>query len=221
MHLTISIRDTATHSVDGLAELITSPQALSAGGVSLRDSIIRNFGKLGPNKRFPDRSTGFWGRAALSTTAPSVGTSSVTISITQIGVRQRYLGGRITPIAGNYLTIPAQADAYGKKAREIGDLSVAFMGKTSSGQPLLALVRGNPRISGKRDVMFWLVTEVDQNPDPSVLPTEDQLRRAFASGLRSFVNARLKRRAVTLDNFSLSAINGREVIDRTYTWDKK
>lgn len=207
MHLTITFKDAATAAIKGLPELVSSPQALASGGMKMRDSIIRNFGSLGPNKRFPNASTGFWGRAALSTTAPVVDGNSATVSITQIGVRQRYLGGQISAKQGKYLTIPAQEEAYGKRAREFSDLSVSFMGRSSSGLPIFALVRGNPKISGKRDVMFWLVASVNQEGDESTLPTIDQLRGAFAGGIRAFVNARLRKRVLTDDSFSLPSGN--------------
>lgn len=202
MNLTIKFRDTATPALRNLPALIGSEGALRSGGIGLRDSIIRNFGSLGPNKRFPGASTGFWGRAALSTSAPRVEGQSAVVSITQVGVRQRLLGGTITAQASSNLTIPAQEEAYGKRASEFSDLKVAFLGRSPSGLPIMALVRGNPKISGQKDVMFWLVKSVEQEADPTVLPPEDDMRRAFISGVRSFVNASLGRRAVALEDFS-------------------
>jgi hypothetical protein len=191
MQLTLKYRDDASPRLAGLADIVTSEGALKSGGRGLRSSIIDNLTSLGPNKRFPSVSTHFYERASNAVTQPMVSGTSATVSIVQQGIRQRYLGGPITPQKSKYLTIPAKEETYGRKAEEFPDLSVAFLGRTSSGLPILALVRGNPRISAQRDVMFWLSRGVVQDPDPTVLPTEDRMKIAFVSGLRSYTNARL------------------------------
>lgn len=237
MNLVISLKDSATARIEGLAAVTTSDATLSAGGRSLRNAIERQLVSLPPNNRFPGASTNFWQKAAKSLTQPMVSSPSVTVSITETGVRYNYFGGTIKApwkngSTTNYLTIPAVEEAYGKRASEFSDLTVAFLGRSTSGAPILALVKGLPRTSSRPltpvtrpntpttasrkeseatlkprarlNVMYWLVKSVTKQPNPNVLPTEGQMNAAFVSGLRSSINAQLKNsRAVTVRDFNL------------------
>ncbi len=81
-----------------------------------------NFRELRRNKRkFP--TTHFWQRAAEATSYRVEG-DDVVVSVDQIGIRQRFLGGAIRPIRGKYLTIPAMAATYGHTASDFNDLKV-------------------------------------------------------------------------------------------------
>ena len=202
MELTLTWKENITTALPKFVQTVTSPGALTSAGRALRNAIVRNLISLPPNRAFPAASTGFWERAAASVTQPLVAGLGVLVSITQLGVRQRYLGGVIAAPPGKNLTIPAQEAAYGHRAREF-DLKVAFMGKSTSGVPILALVSGNPRTSGQRNVMYWLVPAVNQEPNPNVLPTLKALRRAFGMGLRAFVNSQMGRGTVSINDFDV------------------
>ena len=126
-------------------------------------------------------TTHFWPRAAAATTFQADG-ESVRISVNQIGVMQRFLGGSIIPTRAKFLTIPAIAEAYGHRAGDFSGLKVArgdfemYHGRRVS----LALVAPDwkPNLDDPADttgVYFWLVRAVSQQPDPTVLPDENEI----------------------------------------------
>lgn len=233
MNLVISVRDNVTEKLEGLGAVATSNETLTAGGRSLRTAMRRQLGTLPPNNRFPGATTGYWQEARESVIQPVVSSPSVTVSITQVGVRYNYFGGTIKApwkngSTTNYLTIPAVEEAYGKRASEFSDLTVAWLGRSTSGAPILALVKGLPRTSSRPltpvtrantpttatrkeseatlkprarlNVMYWLVTSVTKQPNPNVLPSEAVMRVAFASGVREGINSYFGRKAVKLNN---------------------
>lgn len=115
----------------------------------------------------------------------------VLISIQQIGLALHYFGGTVKPVTKKFLTIPARAEAYGKRASEFNDLEILW-GK--NGPYALArrvsssITIGRRPKNGQRsvtpgavqggEVMFWLKKEVTIEADPSVLPDEQTINRA-------------------------------------------
>lgn len=186
--LTTTLHDTATPALARLSSLVTSRGALGAGGRAMRASIVQNLNRLGTNQRFSGASTGFYQRAAQSIPEPLAANGSVTVSVTQSGLRQRWLGGPIAPVSAKYLTIPAQEAAYGKRAADFPDLTLAFMGRSATGLPIFALIEGTPSLTQKKNVMFWLVRSVEQEGNSNVMPDEDELKSAFAGGVRDYLH---------------------------------
>lgn len=135
-------------------------------------------------------------QAARSITSRGGGSGLALVTVTQTGFRQRLLGGPISPKAPRkYLTIPANPEAYGKRAGEFQDLEFAIV-LDGNGALRPALVRrastaisftrrkrkdGSVKVTVKPgelrggEVMFWLVRKVNQRPDPSVLPSSEQM----------------------------------------------
>ncbi len=129
----------------------------------------------------------------------------VMISINQVGIRQRILGGTITPKTAKFLTIPARAEAHGKRASEFNDLIVLRRGDHRYGEPyaLARAVRTTLRVTGAAtaavlgarrlsqgaqeggEIMFWLKKSVTQAPDPSVVPTQFELAAAAFSAINA------------------------------------
>lgn len=134
----------------------------------------------------------FYGGAAKSTTFATTADGAV-ISVNQTGVRQRIQGGTILPKKSKYLTIPARAEAYGKRAREFNNLKVVRFGN------VLALVVADAtklskgkkgfRAAGETGggVMYWLVPKVVQKADPSVMPNLEALRVFVLEELRKAI----------------------------------
>jgi hypothetical protein len=118
----------------------------------------------------------------------------VVVNIAHLGFLQRLLGGTIKALNAKYLTIPARSEAYWKRAGEFGNLEIRF-GKRADGSigpnALVAGTGGATRrifqgregtgkehaVRGAREgvVMFWLVKEVTQAPDPSIMPTDQEI----------------------------------------------
>ena len=156
--------------------------------------------------------THFYANAAKSVTTPEPDGPDATFTITQIGLAQRWLGGEIKPgggtssVTGNptkYLAIPARAEAYGKTPGEFNDLEFR---KTATGGLLVESLQTGVSI-GRRTrhgrtvtrgneagglVMFWLVTSVNQKPDPTVLPTEQEMGDEAARHMESHLSDFLK-----------------------------
>lgn len=141
------------------------------------------------------RSHFYW-EAGKNTTHSTRGDDTVVISTRKLGLRQRYFGGEIHAINGKYLTIPARSESYGVRAKDFpGKLKFVMF---ASGSAALVLdtpseddygtvddsgnVVGIGRKKGKKKrlkkeglVEYWLVPYVNQQSDPSVLPTTEAI----------------------------------------------
>jgi len=110
----------------------------------------------------------FYGNTAKSVSSGG-DAEGATVTMSQLGLRQRLEGGEIKPRQGKYLTIPARSEAYGKRAREFDDLEFV---KLSGGRGMLVR-KATGAVSERADVgviYYWLVPSVLQTADPSVLP---------------------------------------------------
>src|SRR5690606_12362507 len=97
-------------------------------GLAAVDVTQRHLVQLGatrPNK-LGAPSTGFYKAASESVHWRAEG-ETVTVSISHVGIAQRYYGGTITAKNAQYLTLPAIAEAHGKRAREFPDLDFAVL----------------------------------------------------------------------------------------------
>lgn len=210
--ITITVERGSAESVAALGpDFVLGLRKVMARAINNR--LIEHMDKLEaerPNALGGTR-THFYGqvRDSLASTEPSVGSDGdVTISINQVGFAQRYFGGTITPTQGRkYLTIPARAEAYGRRASDFNDLHFV---KTAAGGMLVqneqqAIKIGRPRKDGSRKltpgaesgggVMFWLKTSVTQQPDPSVLPPDEAILAAATEAGDEYAELQLSRAA--------------------------
>lgn len=151
--------------------------------------------------------TGHLERAAESVSSSS-DADAATISITSPGIGRAFHDVTITPGSGKkYLTIPATAEAYGKRAGAFSDLRLAFF---KGG--LLALVKADQsRVSDRKEsgygvesnaaqgkraplqaasrppVYYWLKTSVRQKQDRTLLPSDELLQSAAEEGVRDWL----------------------------------
>lgn len=154
-----------------------------------------------PNKLFGKR-TNYVAKMgdATSFTADAQG---VKIGIAHEGVRLRVEGGTITPKKGKYLTIPAVAAAYGKRAREFQNLSLMFRrigGKVRA--VALAVTdftpvgKGTPKkgqkakskSSGK--VMFWLVRSANIPANRGLLPSDEAIMKEAINAVDAYLKSK-------------------------------
>lgn len=128
--------------------------------------------------------TNFYAQAARGTSFTIAG-DFVIVSIASVGIAQRYFGGTIKPVRSKFLTIPARAEAHGKRASEFKDLQLLWNrnGPFALARRLsTAITIGRRSADGVRaigrgklqggEILFWLKKEVTQKPDVSVLPTQ-------------------------------------------------
>jgi hypothetical protein len=171
-------------------------QAAAAAGGAVRRQISDYLAILDDQRpnRLGGKRTHFYANAARSVSYKADPTGA-TVSINSTGIAQRLHGGTIKPVNAKFLTIPAISEAHGRRAGEFDFLQVVF-GK--SGRPVALAERPNQeiRIERKRGkdlsasyrtkagperggkIYFWLVESVTQQPDPSVLPSEDSIAQA-------------------------------------------
>lgn len=175
----MTTKDTATPALIALQKKLENqalhPVAGIAGvNVVRRHLLERNRSK--PNK-LGGRRTEFYRRAANATIYRSTG-SDVQVVIAWTGIAYQYYGGTITAKKSKYLTIPARAQAHGKRAREFKDLHFQPIKKGKSG--LLADSDGN--------VFFWLVKSVSKQADKSVLPPFATILQAVSKAISSHLS---------------------------------
>ena len=207
MGTTITIENRVTELTDAISSVLRRGVVENAVGAGVSKLVKDHFLGLNATRanQFGGKRTNFWAATAKSTNYQP-GNGEVTISINKVGFRQRLEGGTIRPTGGRkYLTIPAVAEAYGKRAGEFSNLRFGFT-EGRSGGLVPALVEasastvkfGRARKDGTRGVktgssggraMFFLVRKVFQRADPSVLPTEAQITGAAINAVENAVAA--------------------------------
>lgn len=146
------------------------PQRLNAFiGPAVAKLTRENFRGLPTNKMgWP--STGFWRGAANSTSWQTL-PEGVLISISQIGVRQRYQGGEIHAVNAKAMTVPVSAQAYGHVA---ADFPGSFLLKTKKGAWIVQY-GGGRKHDTTLEFLFKLVTSVTQEANSNVLPSDEEI----------------------------------------------
>lgn len=181
------------------------PQLLNVAGRGVAEKLRGHFATLDqtrPNK-LGGKRTYFWGQVRRSVQNPVVTPPSASVSINHLGIAQRLFGGVIRPVRAKFLAIPARPEAYGKGPREFRDLHFQ---PTRRGGALVENLRsdvtfGRKKKDGTRTVtnrgergglvMFWLVKQVVQRPDPTVLPPPAELETAARVPMESYLSRKL------------------------------
>ena len=202
---TIDLRDTAVPALTRLAMAAEPEKMGQAAGPAVVNKVRSHFFALNAERsnKLGGKRTNFFNQAARSTQFKADRTG-VVVSINHLGIRQRYLGGTIKPTGGRrFLTIPAIAEAYATRAGEWNNLKFGFaFDPKGNVRPALieaqstALKFGAKRKDGSRKVtattraggqaVFWLVRGVTQRPDPSVLPTDQEIQDAALTGIAKY-----------------------------------
>jgi len=117
-------------------------------------------------------------RQAGDSASGAVANSKVIITVKQLGIRQRYYGGTITPKRAKRLTIPLKAISRGKRASEFKDLYVR--GK--------ALGRDT---GGNFEALYALVKSVTQRPDKAVLPEAYKMLESANEAVLNWMESRI------------------------------
>lgn len=134
-----------------------------------------HFAQLAAVRHRPQVTPNFYANAARATTAEVDATDALVV-IDHIGIAQRYYGGLLRPKKAKRLTIPISDEAQGRRASEISDL---FYLRLRNGKEFLA----RRDSGGGLDFLYVLKAQVQQDPDPSVLPTDEEYFDAIAQSL--------------------------------------
>lgn len=204
MAFSITIHDRATPDLQRMLAALNQEKVKPEIGRSVVNQLKAHFYNLNSSRanKLGGRRTQFYSQAAKSTQYQAR-SDGVTVSVNHVGIRQRLQGGTITPVKGKYLTIPAIAEAYGKRAREFDNLH--FIPTRRGG----ALVENDAtRVSfGKKGakakgetggrVYYWLVPSVVQKPDPTVVPTESEIEATALLAVQKAYDRAMRRGAAS------------------------
>lgn len=152
----INIQENATPGLELMRANVTPHRLAAEIGPRVTRLVQRNFLKkerAGNSMGWPSQH--FYARAAEATNWQE-GFGFVMISVNQIGVRQRLIGGVIKPVNAKMLTMPATADAYGKRAGEFSNLKFGFALDPESGKMRPALVEKEGTVSGADTSHKWV-----------------------------------------------------------------
>lgn len=138
-----------------------------------------------PNKQGWPRQH-FWSSVRSSIQKPIVqGNDTLKVTIAHAGVALRYFGGKVRPVVAKALALPAVPEAYGKSPRDFPNLGFAILdGKPALVEQKATLIKIRKRKAGLAitpvgqvggKVFFWLTGGTTHQPDPTVLPTDDDM----------------------------------------------
>lgn len=215
LSITIRVRDNASKPLRELDQRLADPVHREAIGRAVATLFLDHFTMLDATRpnRLGGRRTHFYADAARATRHELL-PNGVRVAVSKLGIAQRYHGGDITPIPPKkYLTIPARAEAHGKRAGEFDDLEVLFgrNGPYALAQRRQTGLRWRRRT--RRDkagvttttrsvapgadtgggIFFWLVQRVSQPPDESVLPSVDAILNTALDAARAHAAALVTR----------------------------
>ena len=215
------LEDTATPALERVRGYLQSEAAQQTIGYAARNLIkdhlqdledTRSGGSIGP-------PTHYYGSARKATNYRVIDDTAVEIHVAQVGMALHYYGGTVTPGKGIssatgkptvYLTKPARAEAYGKKASDFPDLIVLWgrngpyaLARAISTQVGIERSEAGEKLWGghygakvkKRglqggEVMFWLIKSATIKPDPSVMPDSEEFRDAITTRLGNVIRRR-------------------------------
>ena len=207
MNLSVTIKDSASPVLRSAIEQLRGPGLIRAAATGVRVELREHFANLeatrGNKNNFP--RTHFWIQVRNSVNVPVVQNPTLaSVSISDHRIRQRLEGGYIRPGPGKqFLTLPENEQAYGHRAREFHNLHFGFA-ENRYGSLAPALIEdnaqrvkfGRTRKDGSRKVTpgaevggavyFWLVRQVFQRADPSVLPNAERLENAATVGAEKY-----------------------------------
>lgn len=179
--------DTATPFLARLSSAITGDRTLLHTYVANRsaETARQHVRTIAPARhwtadRLGARRSGFLERASRSI-EPAADTNAAYLVIPRSFGLQRAFGDvTIKPRRGKkYLTIPATAEAYGRRAGEIEGLKFRWLGKTAAlGRELQG--------SGFK-VFYWLVKSVRQPQDRLLMPSEFDFALAAEKGAEDLI----------------------------------
>jgi hypothetical protein len=198
------IRDEVSPALRRLTDALQDERLLPVFARSVENAMRDNFDQLEetrPNKLGGKREHYYSGARKL--TEFKIDGNTAYVFTTQVGMRLRYFGGtveagkNISAYSGQptkYLTIPANAEAYGHVAADFGDLEVLWgrKGPYALGRVerrTIARTDGTFGVSKalSTEVMFWLTPSVNIPSDVTMLPETDKVVEDMTGDFNRYV----------------------------------
>jgi hypothetical protein len=196
----IDLRDTVKSALARVSEELRPDRVNPTIGTAVKKLFQDHFLGLPENKSgFP--TTNFWPGAARATMW-LVQADGVLIRVDQEGVLYQWQGGDIEP-SKTYLTIPATPEAYGHRAREfnlqfaIVDDGNGFHRPALIAQRSIASLVTQTRTGKFKHtadefapvVFYWLVRHAHKEPDPDVIPDEQEIAGTITEAIDAKIQA--------------------------------
>jgi len=209
--ITLTINDQRLRDLGQLAVWVGRGEEVTAVGGRAVAGFLRDYlFDLDAERanRLGGPRTHFYADAARAVQNPQADGNSVVISINHLGLAQRLFGGTITAGHGissrtgqltSLLAVPARAEAYGKTPGEFDDLE--FVPTRTGGMLVQALqvqiIRGKRKGEWRDETvgalaMYWLVPEVTQAADPTVLPSGRAMAGCAADAMEDYLDRKFK-----------------------------
>lgn len=185
----VEVIDNATEAVRAAGVAVEDAELFKIVARSAANLTVGHLERLASERHRSTSPFNFYGRAAAGTTADSTSDAAM-VRIVSEGIAQRFFGGliepsgRISTATGKPITriaIPVEGSpAEGHVAADFDDLfCVVYRNKTKA-----ALAR---KSATGLQWMYWLVESVDQEEDPTVLPTDEEYLDAVGDDIAYFV----------------------------------
>ncbi len=192
--IALTATDEATPILRSLIAGLEDPTGLHAEIAAEAEALTRDYIRsIAPSRHKTAESlgakpTGYLERAAEGVTSRGESDAAVVALGGDVAGFARAFGDvTITPKKSKYLTIPAKAAAYGKRAGEIDDLDLIVFKNSAADSFAMAL--GRRLEGGTVDVYYWLRRKVFQEQDRSLLPSDDQYLAAAEMGAVAFLDS--------------------------------
>jgi hypothetical protein len=216
----ITVTENVTRALKSMVSGITNEKLAMEGGLALMKMVKRHFTEMDSThaNKMGGLRTHFWSDMGRKTSRPvPEQPGTVVVSIGDARLPQKVYGGGIHAGKGiswktgkktKFLTIPATALAYGKKAESFGNTLKLSVFKNGAGNMVMALVvarktmtrkwdfrasMGTPNIKNdvtlkREEVVFWLKKFVYQKPEPDALPAGQEMEAAVMAGMKEYVD---------------------------------
>lgn len=173
--------------IEQISRVVRNPRGMLAAvgreGVNRLKGHFRKKDRDEPNK-LGGRREHFWLKVSRSVQSPSLSPdgSAIVIVISHPAIAQKVFGGRITAKRTRNLSIPVDPEAYGRfPATFEAETGLQLIFIKQGKNALLATQAGN---AGLR-VRYILTPSVNQEPDPTALPPQDQFVDALVARAES------------------------------------
>ena len=206
--IVVNVQERATTDLQRISAAVESEDIHEVMGAAAALEVQHRLTRLDSERpnQLGGKRTHWYAGAADGTTHHTV-PEGAAVDITQAGIRTMILGtaelpgGAIVPKNAKHLAIPARAEAHGRSPREFDDLMPLYRSEgghavayalAQAEQQTVDLKRRRKDGTTSRSVVkgggifYWLVDSVVQEPDPTILPTEDELRRAIFGAVDGF-----------------------------------
>lgn len=193
--ITIDVRDAAVRQrIDLFLQRLTDRTELHGAIGDRAQKLTRSHlvaiaqSRHATAERLGAAPSGHWAQAAEKTTF-TANAQSATVSIRQPGIGRVAHDVTIAPGAGKtYLTIPAIAAAYNRRAPTVPDLTMMIRWKDGRRRAVaLAKVEGKGK-ARTETVWYWLVKSVRQKQDRTLLPSDDEYLLSALAGVRDYID---------------------------------